>query len=174
MQSFHCLLSTVLISASNKRHRLCAKFRAQGALQSQSMSLELKAKDIQEKSTAARRARDAAVQGKERDIHAAQLAQQECETIATDEASRRLSHSEEMARLQAILSELQSDQDCQLRGMREKHLQTIAEIEAELQMELSRLKAKSGNGGLDLDEIMQEARTILESNNSPYAESKVN
>jgi DNA repair exonuclease SbcCD ATPase subunit len=144
----------------------------QGVLQSRFAVLEGQVKEIQEKSTEARRARDAALGMTERDQHAKLVAESDIVKIETDEAKRLDAHNKEMARLLALLEQLRLAHEDALAKMRAAHLKLMRELAEELAAELAQLH-RDDDGGLDLDEIMAKAKQVLEDNNSPYAESKV-
>jgi hypothetical protein len=142
-------------------------------LVSQTMVLEQRIKELHDKANESRAIRDDAIRVKERDERAIKACVTEKDKAKAEEKDRRTKHQHEMARLQAMLNKLLEEHKRLMGKMTDEHNQKCKAIEEANKEELDRLRAAMSLAGLDIDAMTEEAKMMLEAQDSPYAESKI-
>ena len=142
-------------------------------LLSQTMVLEQRIKELHDKSGESRSIRDDAIRMKERDERAIKASTTETEKAKAEEKDRRVKHQAEVARLQAMLQKLLDEHGRMLAKMRDEHNKRKKAIEEANRAELERLRNEMNLAGLDIEAMTEEAKLMLEAQDSPYAESKI-
>lgn len=121
----------------------------------------------------ARKARDGFIKDATRDEEAAEKARKNTAETLEEEKKKRQEHENEMARLRALLKDLEAKHKALLEKMRAEHKKIMDELERKLREDLERLHKQMGHDGIDMDELMAKAIQALEDEQSPYAPSKI-
>lgn len=135
--------------------------------------MEQKARELHDMCNKTRKARDGFIKDASRDESAAAEQKKQMEDTLADERKKRQEHENEMARLRALLKDLEAKHRALMEKMRLEHKKSMDELERALREELEKLQGQAAAGGLDMDELMAKAIQILEGEPSPYAPSKI-
>eukprot|EP01052_Picozoa_sp_SAG31_P028279 SAG31_NODE_2718_length_5191_cov_1.988806_2_plen_140_part_00 len=121
-----------------------------------------RARELHDQCNKMRKQRDGFVKDANRAQQIAADQRKQMADTVEEEKKKRQEHENEMARLRALLKDLEAKRTALLEKMRADHKKMMDDLERKLREELEKLRSQVEHGGIDMDELMAKAIQALE------------